>query len=209
MPVIRLGTQDNDMEEDSMEEDEEEGDMEEEDEEAGAEAEEAVQVVDTAEKDDEQFMGHQLDSILESEGRANSAANDLAMPDAPDATAPSTFDTGAVPLPVPSPRELRSSMRAQAQSKESTKRVQLDAAPSSPSKRVKFDEASVTATLQVSDTPLQPVVVPQTSDFTVTSTASAVPELPEPGDAPVDGSDSDGDDVVSLVLGQDTDDESE
>jgi pre-rRNA-processing protein RIX1 len=47
--------------------------------------------------------------------------------------------------------------------------------------------------------------LPQTSDFAVTSTASRVPDLPVPGDA----SDSDEDDVVSLTLGQDTDDDDE
>jgi pre-rRNA-processing protein RIX1 len=202
MPVIRLGTQDNDLEENDMEEDEEE------EEEEGEEEEAEIEAPDATEQDDEQFMGHQLDSILESEGRANNATKDYAMPDAQAVSARSTFVPETAALPTPSPRELRSSMRAQAQSKETAKRGQLDAAPSSPSKRVKFDEEPTT-TAQVSDTPRQPVVVPQTSEFTVTNTASAVPELPEPGDEPVDGSDSDGDDVVSLVLGQDTDDESE
>lgn len=215
MPVIRLGTQDNETEEDGEEEDdEEEVDEEEDEEEAEVEAEEAPIAL---EKDDEQFMGHQLDSILESERRANTAAKDFAMPDAPDAS--STLGVGAADVLVPSPRELRSAMRAHAQSKDSSKRGQLDAAPSSPSKRFKYYEgedvtasaipSGPTTAAQVSETPRQPVNVPQTSDFTVTSTASAVPELPEPGDAPVDGSDSEGDDVISLVLGQDTDDDSE
>ncbi|KAH4055195.1 pre-rRNA-processing protein RIX1 [Parastagonospora nodorum] len=210
MPVIRLGTQDTEAEEDGIENEESE-----EDEEAEAEAEEEGSVM---ERDDESFMGNKLDNILESEGRANTDTRDFAMPDAL-ITEAKDHESGSTDLPVPSPRELRSSVRSQNQSKEFAKRAQTDAAPSSPSKRLKTSKQEQTITSaasplpaltpQASETPRQTVVLPQTSDFTVTSTASAVPDLPEPGDAAADENDSDGDDVVSLVLGQDTDDESE
>jgi len=211
MPVIRLGTQDTEMEEDDIEEDEES----EEEDEAEVEGEEDGSAM---EKDDESFMGNKLDNILESEGRANTSTREFAMPDA-STTDAKDHESGPSDLSAPSPRELRSSVRAQTQSKEFAKRAQTDAAPSSPSKRLKISkhEQTVTSTVapvpaatpQVSETSPHAAVIPQTSDFTVTSTASAVPDLPEPGDEVVDENDSDGDDVVSLVLGQDTDDESE
>lgn len=214
MPVIRLGTQDTEMEEDGKEDGIEDEESEEEDE-AEVEVEEEGLAM---EKDDESFMGNKLDNILESEGRVNTSARDFAMPDA-STTEAKDHESGPSDLSAPSPRELRSSVRAQTQSKEFAKRAQTDAAPSSPSKRLKISkhEQTITSavapvpatTPQVSETYLQAAVLPQTSDFTVTSTASAVPDLPEPGDAVVDENDSDGDDVVSLVLGQDTDDESE
>jgi pre-rRNA-processing protein RIX1 len=217
MPVIRLGNQDTELDEDGEEEDDEEEEEEVEVEEV-EEPEIEVEVEDepmVTEKDDESFMGNKLDTILESEGRANITSKDSAMPDAPTSDASTHLTSGVGDLLAPSPRELRSSARAQNQSKESVKRVQFDATPSSPSKRLKTGDeepAAISAGSSipvVNTTPRQPVVVPQTSDFTVSSTASAVPDLPEPGDAAVDASDSDEDDVVSLVLGQDTDDESE
>jgi pre-rRNA-processing protein RIX1 len=206
MPVIRLGAQDAEAENDVMDHDED-GDEEEEDEDKDEDEDEVEEGVEEAEVEDEtmttaiedeQFMGHELDTILESEGRTDPAANDLAMTDAPATDARAFFDSGIVSQIT----------------KESGKRAHIAQVPSSPSKRVKTSEeedftalappSGTTVTGQISGTTL-----PQTSDFTVTSTASAVSDLPATTEEETNASDSEGDDVVSLVLGQDTDDESE
>jgi pre-rRNA-processing protein RIX1 len=221
MPVIRLGTQDTELEENGIEDDEED---EEEDEEEKEEEEEEDDVVEvngeedqsTTEKDGDHFMGHELDTILGSAGRTETANRDSAMTDVPEAGVNITLEADTAELPTPTRRETRSS--TQIQTKESVKRVQVDQALASPSKRLKTGEEeqlSANATKPTSATEDNTIeiasrttTVPQTSDFTVTSTASVVPELPEPGGA-AGGNESDEDDVVSLVLGQDTDDESE
>jgi pre-rRNA-processing protein RIX1 len=201
MPVIRLGGQDTELEGDAQEEqEEEEEDMEEE----GVEVEVEDEDIGT-EPEDEKFMGHELDTILESAGRTETAVKDFAMTDAPEQEAPAP---AIIEQPPSTQRETRSST-------ESAKRAQLELAPSLPSKRLKTGEAqdfvtttpmSLTTSERSASSSLPLNTVPQTSEFTVSSTASAVPQL---GGVTVDGQDSDEDDVVSLVLGQDTDDESE
>jgi pre-rRNA-processing protein RIX1 len=207
VPVIRLGAQDTELEVNGMEDDEEaeEDEEEAEDEEDGGEDESMT------EKDDEPFMGHQLDTILKSAGQAETATRDFAMADALDAGVSSSSKAEQAALSTPT-RQTRSS--TQMQSRESAKRLQIEQAPASPSKRLKLDEDGNLATMAISPATANVVeaaswttTLPQTSDFTVSNTASVVPELPEPGDAAE--SESDGDDVVSLVMGQDTDDESE
>jgi pre-rRNA-processing protein RIX1 len=190
MPVIRLGVRDTEMEDDADEEEEEEDEEEEESdedeeeevtEEVEAEQEEEMVI----EKEDEHFMGHELDTILESAGRTEAVANDFVMADAPGTDARAFFDSG---------------LTEQA-TKESGKRAHVGQTPLSPSKRVKTGEDEQVAE-RIS-------TLPQSSDFSVTSTASVVPALPVPEDAELGASDSDGDDVVSLTLGQDTDDDDE
>ncbi|KAI1527252.1 hypothetical protein Ptr902_01384 [Pyrenophora tritici-repentis] len=96
------------------------------------------------------------------------------------------------------------------------KRPMGDEGPLSPSKRAKTGEAEHGTTHPISpvlahDASLnhRPITsgISATSDFTATSTASAAPELPVPCEGGLDD-DSD-DDKISLVLGQDTDDESD
>jgi pre-rRNA-processing protein RIX1 len=214
MPVIRLGNSDTELSEDGMNEDEDE-DEEEEEEVEGEEGEDGKEDADAerereatiTEREDEHFMGHELDTILESAGRTEIAVRDFAMVDAPDIV---TERTGQ----AASAKEETRPSGVQVHSKEVGKRVHIDPAPSSPSKRIKTGEEAqlmvpaLSSTSAVTDQ-ISETIVPQTSEFTVTSTASAVPDLPEPGETKAGGSDSDEDDVVSLVLGQDTDDESD
>jgi pre-rRNA-processing protein RIX1 len=206
MPVIRLGAQDTELEVNGMDDDEEA----EEDEEEAEDEEDDGEDQSMTEKDDEPFMGHQLDTILKSAGRTETT-KEFAMADVPEAGVSRTSKAGQAVLSTPT-RQTRAS--TQMQSRESAKRVQNEQAPASPSKRLKLDEDGNLATAAISPATANVVeaaswttTLPQTSDFTVSNTASVVPELPVPGDAAE--SESDGDDVVSLVMGQDTDDELE
>ncbi|KAL5114125.1 hypothetical protein ACEQ8H_008009 [Pleosporales sp. CAS-2024a] len=203
MPVIRLGAKDDDMDENSEQEEE-------------AVEEDAMEEEPMAtEMDEELFMGNKPDTILQSERQTDTSA---AVADSAATLAPQNSQAAADQQAPSPPRELRSALRSQHQTREPVKRVQIDAAPSFPSKRLKTDQddkassviPSIPApTVQISEVLCQPVIAPPTSDFADTSTESAVPELPEPGVPAIDASDSDGDDVVSLVLGQDTDEEDE
>jgi pre-rRNA-processing protein RIX1 len=204
MPVIRLGAQDTELEVNGVEDEEEVEEDEQEAEDAEVEDGENQSMT---EKDDEPFMGHQLDTILKSAGRSETATRDCAMADALDA-----LKAEKIVVSTPT-RQTRSS--TQLQSRESAKRVQSEQAPASPSKRLRLDEDGHLATTAISPATANVVepaawttTLPQTSDFTVSNTASVVPELPEPGEVGAE-SESDGDDVVSLVMGQDTDNESE
>ncbi|KAF1915661.1 rRNA processing/ribosome biogenesis-domain-containing protein [Ampelomyces quisqualis] len=201
MPAIRLGNQDTGTEDDAEEEEESE---DAEDEIVESEAEQEDMATDPG---DDKFMGHELDTILESAGRTEPAMKDFSTPDPaePEAPAPAILEQ---PL---TRRETRSST-------ESAKRAQLELAPSSPSKRRKTGEVKdlVTTTPIASTTLKQGTLsslplntVSQTPSFTVSSTSSAVPEFPQPGEVTADGDDSDEDDAVSLVFGQDTDDDSQ
>jgi pre-rRNA-processing protein RIX1 len=215
MPAIRLGNQDTELEDDAVEEEDED----EETEEAENEELEAPERNEVAtEKEDEKFMGHELDTILESAGRTETEIKDFATATPQGQEVRDTVMTGTNEDSTPARRQTRSS-NVQLRSRESGKRTQADQTPLSPSKRFKVDEkeqptapvVSPTSTARAvpSESKLSTSAVPQTSDFAVTSTASAIPELPEPGEAAAGESDSDEDDVVSLVLGQDTDDESD
>jgi hypothetical protein len=187
MPVIRLAGPDAD---EDQEMDEEEMD-EAEDEEESPENE-----------DDQHFVGQELDTLLESAGQSEAAAGDVVMPDASTAT-----------------DQTSTAVEESVQSKDTGKRPHTGEVPLSPTKRVRFGaEERVAfmppAAVTVVASPAEPsanATVPATSDFTVTTTASAVPDLPEPGNAGAGGaeSDDDDDDVVPLVFGQDTDDESD
>jgi pre-rRNA-processing protein RIX1 len=194
VPVIRLGARDTEMEDDADEDDEEEEGEDESHEEDEEELAEGVEVeqqreVMVTEKEDEHFMGHELDTILESAGRTRAAVNDLVMTDASGTDVRAFFDSGPT------------------QTKESGKRAHIGQTPLSPSKRIKTGEEEHFAALAPPAVELADPIstLPQTSDFAATSTASVVPGLPVPGDV----SDSDEDDIVSLTLGQDTDDDDE
>ncbi|KAH6866313.1 rRNA processing/ribosome biogenesis-domain-containing protein [Alternaria rosae] len=203
MPVIRLGGKDLELD-DGSDEDEE---MEVEDEEV---EEEEQQVLEQA---DDHFAGQELDNLLETAGQSDTASKDFAMEDAPTPSKPD----------LSTPRSVRKGTLAQRPTISEptafsdTKRPIGEDGPLSPSKRAKTGEEeqrtthpippASTASVSFSEaTPTTNVVA--TSDFAATSTASAVPELPEPGEGGLDDEDSD-DDKISLVLGADTDDESD
>ena len=182
MPVIRLGSQDAELDDEA-------------DEEEDVEAEED-ELMEDAEHDNEPFVGQELDAALKTAGQADVVVRDVATKDEP--SVPAAAESAEQPDP-------------------STKRPHTGETPLSPAKRVRFDEAKFDAAPTMppaANVAIPPVEatkteeVPATSDFTVTSTASVVPDLPEPGAGGAD-SDDDDDDVVPLVFGQDTDDESD
>ncbi|KAJ4366803.1 hypothetical protein N0V83_007328 [Neocucurbitaria cava] len=198
MPVIRVGVQDVDAQDEVEEEEEDEEDM-------IAEAEEEQQRM---EMEDDSFVGQELDTILESAGQPATAIKDFAMRDDanPNTTRDEPFPQDSLPT-VPEPTQFL----------DTGKRSIFDTTPLSPSKRVKFDQdqedqltaqriSPVPAVTTTSEQAPDTSVAARTSDFTASATASTVPELPQPGEP---GSDSDMDDIVPLVFGQDTDDESE
>ncbi|KAF2819201.1 hypothetical protein CC86DRAFT_375351 [Ophiobolus disseminans] len=213
MPVIRLGTQDTEMEGVDVEDEEDE-----EEEESGEDEEEEPEEQMITGEEDSSFVGHELDTILQSASQTEVAVRDIAKADAPTPSANVTplADTTVfiAPTEVAPPTS-----NVSGQPKESSKRAQIEQAQSTPSKRAKTSdgEQAISSRTRSASTTEAPVgealvhapAITQTSDFTVTSTASAVPELPTPSESMADGVDSDEDDVVSLVLGQDTDDESE
>lgn len=184
LPVIRLGGQDAELEEEEEEEEEDEAEVEED------------EAMEDAAQADEAFAGDELDSALKTAGQADIVVRDSAMKDAPvtdEGTAAADNNT---------------------QSEAPSKRPHNPDTPLSPAKRVRFGETEYgTSSMPPSANFVVPPAeateiteLPETSDFTVTSTASIVPDLPQPGE----GEDSDDDDdVVPLVFGQDTDDESE
>lgn len=216
MPAIRLGGQDTEMEDDEPEEEDEEGDDTAEDVE-DYEIQKAEEIAPEAQagtgSEDTSFMGDELDTLLQTAGQ-NIAARDFALPDVSVADTSATLAAPPVEQTTPARRETRSSTM-QTRSTDSAKRAQNEQAPASPSKRQKTSEVQQTSAPAIrsisvasASTSVARTQTAQTSDFTVTSTASAIPELPGPGeDAAAVASDSDEDDVVSLVLGQDTDDD--
>ncbi|KAJ4379254.1 hypothetical protein N0V86_005299 [Didymella sp. IMI 355093] len=185
MPVIRLGTQDAELDGDVEEEDEAEVD-EEEDEEMG-----------DGDQANESFVGQELDTMLKTAGETDVVMRDSStsvVAELPALTAAEDLTNSEAP----------------------SKRPHTGETPLSPAKRVRFDEAKWTAApamppaVNAAAVPVEEprsAEVPATSDFTVTSTASAIPDLPAPGDGGDDSDDND--DVVPLVFGQDSDDDSE
>jgi pre-rRNA-processing protein RIX1 len=203
MPAIRLGGQDVDVE-DAEEEDEE--DEEKEDAEADEEHQELVR-----EDDDDHFVGQELDTLLESAGRADTAteasvSKDIAISDSAAPQTYAEYET-STSTQIASREGATLAVGESIQSAESFKRQYIEDTPLSSSKRVRFGEVEQRSTRRTAPdtaTVLAPL------DFTVTTTPSAVPELPVPGEAQAESDDdSDEGDIIPLVLGQDTDEESE
>jgi hypothetical protein len=161
-------------------------------------------------------VGQELDNLLESAGQTATAVKDFAMADVHTSSTP--FAAASVPV--------REGTLAQANSVavhepspfvDAAKRSIGEDGALSPAKRAKTgDQGPRTAhpipPISAVTTPTEPPATSSvlgTSDFTATSTASVVPELPEPGEAAPGDADSDDDDKISLVFGQDTDDESD
>jgi pre-rRNA-processing protein RIX1 len=204
MPVIRLGGKDLELEDGDNDDDEE---MEVEDEQTDEEEPQAL------EQADDHFAGQELDNLLETAGQSDTVAKDFAMEDAPTPSKPD----------ISTPRSVRKGTLAQRPTISEptafsdTKRPIGGDGPLSPSKRARTGEDEhrtthpvppVSTTAASSSESTATANVPATSVFAASSTASVVPELPEPGEGGLDDEDSD-DDKISLVLGQDTDDESE
>lgn len=202
MPVIRLGGKDLEVEDEN--DDDEEMEVEEEQ----AEEEETQSL----EQADDHFAGQELDDLLETASQSDTVAKDFAMKDAP---------TPSKPIES-TPRSVRKGTLAQRPNISEptafteTKRPIGEDGPLSPSKRPRTDEdeqrtahpiPSVSTFAISSSGAASDTTVPATSDFAATSTASVVPELPEPGEG--DDDDDSDDDKISLVLGQDTDDDSD
>lgn len=198
MPVIRLGGQEleigdegDDMEVEEDEEDEEDAD------------------INTPEEIEDDFVGQELDTILQSAEHVKDASDDVAMGEEAPTTSvvgrSGTVQSSNVVVPEPS------------QFSDTAKRYLSDGAPLSPSKRVKTDDEEEHTVLSMPPTanvtmPSQPIaspLVPATSDFAATSTALPATELPVPDNTGTADADSDDDDIVPLVFGQDTDDESD
>ncbi|KAF2024444.1 hypothetical protein EK21DRAFT_78687 [Setomelanomma holmii] len=203
MPVIRLGQQDVDADGD--------GEDEEEDDEMSAEEDGQDE---TMEHEEDSFAGDKLDTILEITGRMDTKTEGL------DENEVNVIDTEFTAIAtITKGLGEAVEMRDFDHQREFGKRPHVDPEPPSPSKRVRFAEevestpsATQSSSMQeqsLSDLAQRAAPVTQTSDFMSTATASAIPQLPQPGDERAAGGDSDEDDVVSLVLGQDTDEESD
>jgi pre-rRNA-processing protein RIX1 len=180
LPVIRLGTQDAELEEEVEEED----DVMEED--------EAPE--DTAQENGT-FVGQELDDLLETAGQTDvvmrdSAAKDASSPEDVTGESAQSDTTSKRPLTADTPLA-------------PAKRVRFgETEYNGPTSMPPAANVAVPPVERI-----EPTEVPATSDFTLTSTASAIPDLPEPGEGGDDSDDED--DVVPLVFGQDSDDESE
>jgi pre-rRNA-processing protein RIX1 len=207
MPVIRLGGQDVEMEDGDEDLEDEEEQVEEEEEEEEKEDEE----LDGLERSDSHFVGQELDDLLENAGQAET---DFAKADVP--TASTSADAISTPVTRSKTAQTYSATIPEpTQFLDTAKRPICEGAALSPSKRTKTreDEPHTADALP----PIPAVVndpvaasVSTGSKFTATSTASAAPVLPSPGEAGLGDADSDSDDgKISLVLGQDTDDESD
>jgi hypothetical protein len=196
MPVIRLGGQDLDIEDGD-------DDMEVEDEQMDEEEPQSL------ERADDHFAGQELDDLLETAGQAEIVVRDFAMENASTSSTPTIAAPGANDRATISDI-YRAIISEPTPSVDTTKRSMAEEGPLSPSKRVKTggeEEQRTTHPIPPAPAVAAPSTsssIPATSDFAVTSTASVVPELPEPGE----DDDSD-DDKISLVIGQDTDDESD
>jgi pre-rRNA-processing protein RIX1 len=189
IPVIRLGGQDVEMDDPEEEDEVEQSEVEDSAEESAEEPTE-TRVEEAVESDqvDNNFVGDELDNIL-----AGRATHDTAMTDANSKGSSSQDDQT-----------------------DSVKRTLADERPSSPSKRVKLGEMGLRTThamppavATAAPLTIHPAAVSTTLEVTATSTVSGVPGLSRLGEAATGDLDSDDEDMVPLVLGQDTDDESD
>lgn len=185
MPVIRLGRPDGEIEDDFH--------MENEDEEIHDEDEDSenLELSDTTESAKELSETPTLPKIisvgLESAAIVSSNRGDF----------PTYKSTVIVPEPV--------------QFSDTSKRYLGDGADLSPAKRVKNTETKTATTESIHTVQTSQSVtdsfVPAVSEYTAISTVSAISEPLETSGTTVGDADSDDNDVVSLVFGQDTDDD--
>ncbi|KAF2254116.1 hypothetical protein BU26DRAFT_516355 [Trematosphaeria pertusa] len=204
MPVIRTGSQDYNGGEEEEEEEEEEG------------------ATQDGEGEDDHFVGHELDSILETANSTNSGGGDAALAD-PTGVGPehqALLLSAAPGLNANDGIDTVCLGTGRHEGGLGGKRAQAEDVPSSPAKRVKVNEegaapsgsptTSIPSILTIPTTlapaitaPLETAVV----DFVEPTTSQASPPPAPPAEEQRE--DSDEDDIVPLVLGQDTDDESD
>jgi len=182
MPVVRTGGQE--LAGESEEDEDEEADDSEEEEEEDEEKEE----------EEDQFVGNELDTLLETAASTDSVGGDVSM------TGVDAMATEETQLP-----------------KSGGKRSQEEDALPSPTKRVKVSEEpdvffAPTSTSGLAATPTT-IVVPTTSIVSegqnISIPVPVVAKTPLSAAPPQANDDSDDEDLVPLVLGQDTDDDSE
>jgi pre-rRNA-processing protein RIX1 len=205
MPVIRVGTEDPELDED----------MEVDTDEEVVEDDEAEQEKENK-KEEERFVGHELDSLLETATQTENLRGDSAIRDATiDAgelarQAPSSFAASSATSPD---NETSTLVLEFAQTTSGSKRPQTDEILPSLTKRAKvnvaeeaevattnFAIAATTSTTQAFDV-IEVAITTAAPPTSSQSTADLIPTA--------ETADSDADDIVDLVLGQDTDDESD
>jgi len=156
------------------------------------------------------FVGHELNCLLDPPGHAKQLAETHTVPE------PTSVDLNSK-APVSSDSEGLTAQKSivivpePVQFSDTSKRYLGDEAVLSPAKRVKSIEAEIATTeamhMAQSSPPVSGSFVPVVPNFLPSSTASAIPELPEASETIARDADSDEDDVVPLVFGQDTDDD--
>ena len=184
MPVIRLGTQD--AEPDDVIEEEE--------------ADEEVE-----EEQEEPFVGQELDSLLETAAKNDNAPGDIAMVDVP----PEESVPEVAPPLIPTPTATAS---PPLDVNASGKRPQHEIVPLSSTKRMKVNKDEVEQPVAGST----PITVTTRSSKRISETVVA-PEVPASSPAVAApqaaetkaGESDDDDDDIQLVMGHDTDDESD
>ncbi|KAF2714971.1 hypothetical protein K504DRAFT_367556 [Pleomassaria siparia CBS 279.74] len=196
MPVIRVGIQEAEVEDDMEEE--------------------MIENIEEPDENNERFVGEELDTLLETAGQTEALAADSAMADAPGLGFGSELarDTPS-PFAMPIAFGSNTTKLATELAPGGSKRPQSEDILPSLTKRVKVDvEAKEKAPAQIPATAV--AITAQTSEIAETPiTTLAEPsslQSPKLLDTPAvagEGSDDDDDDIVHLVLGQDTDDDSD
>jgi pre-rRNA-processing protein RIX1 len=207
MPVIRVGTQDSELDnnmDDDMNEDVVADD-------------EALEEEEEEEDVEERFVGHELDSLLETATQTENIGGDSVMAEAPADTgglARQASSSFAPSISAPRDNDTDALVSEFAQSASGSKRSQTEDILPSLAKRVK---ANLVEEVEVPFTTLATAAtISTTQAFNVTevvTTSIAPSTLAQSAAAPVTSAeaeaDSDADDIVDLVFGQDTDDESD
>lgn len=202
MPVIRIGNQEGELG------DEEEG-----------EDEEPENIVE-----DDHFVGHELDSLLETAANTDSAGDDITMTEAAGANTPPS-EYARLNDPATNIHDGTGNIAAQdhKQLESGGKRSQGDEVSLSPSKRIKVGEPEpkmLVGPIPIADNTFSttlpgPTTEPAASTIlaSTVSTAPQQPNSPSPAalgkTAEKSEDNSDDDDIAPLVLGQDTDEDSD
>jgi pre-rRNA-processing protein RIX1 len=205
MPVIRVGTLDSELDNNI------DDDMNEEvidDDEALEEEEEHVE---------EHFVGHELDSLLETATKAENLGGDSVMVEALANTgvlARQASSSFAPSISAPRDNDTAVLMSEFAQSASGNKRSQTEEILPSLAKRVKANLGEEVEVPFTTSATAATISTNQAFNVTEVVTNSITPStLSQSATAPVTsaetGADSDADDIVDLVFGQDTDDESD
>ncbi|KAF2866528.1 rRNA processing/ribosome biogenesis-domain-containing protein [Massariosphaeria phaeospora] len=195
MPVIRLGTRESEADDDDDE----------------VEEDRAEEI----EEDDDRFVGEELDTLLETAEQSEQYAEDSAMADAAHEEPPSQTGDLDMALQI----EIGASENPVAdlanQGTGGNKRPPSENGLPSLTKRAKVDEEPASSTIPA---PLPTSSIATTEKSAIAHTvAPALPAAPQSGPSfsekrergELEGDESDDEDIVPLVFGQDTDDESD